>query len=105
MNNEVFLIFLIVVCTLFIQFRLRMIDRRMDRLSRLDAKIDTLLKHAGITFDEFYDVPPGVREALEEGKRILAIQRYRELTGAGLVEAKAFTEEIRRRGFNMKTGK
>lgn len=105
MNNEAFLIFLIVVCTLFIQLRLRMIDRRMDRLSRLDAKIDTLLKHAGMTFDEFYDVPPGVREPLEEGKRILAIQRYRELTGAGLVEAKAFTEEIRRRGFNMKTGR
>ena len=67
--------------------RLSIIERRLDRVSRLDAKIDALLKNAGITFDEFQDCPPDVREAIDGGETILAIKRYRQATGAGLKEA------------------
>jgi hypothetical protein len=78
--------------------RLAAIDRRLNRLSRLDAKVDTLLRATGIKFDELQDVPIDVREALERGETILAIKRFRHATGVGLKEAKDFVDEVRRRG-------
>ena len=77
--------------------RLSVMERRLNALSRLDAKVDALLKAAGIQFDEYQDVPSDVREALERGEMILAIKRYRQATGGGLKEAKDFIDEIRRR--------
>jgi hypothetical protein len=62
----------------------------------MDAKIDALLKTAGIHFDRLQDVPAGVREALQRGETILAVKRYRQATGVGLKEAKEFVDEIRR---------
>jgi hypothetical protein len=84
-----------VIALLFI--RLSAVERRLSRLSRIDAKVDALLKNAGIPFDEFQGVPVGVREALERGETILAIQRFRAATGVGLKEAKEFVDEVRRR--------
>lgn len=80
--------------------RLAAIDRRLNRLSRLDAKVDALLRASGVKFDELQDVPADVREALERGETILAIKRFRQATGAGLKEAKDFVDEIRRRGLS-----
>ena len=77
--------------------RLSAVERRLNRLSRLDAKVDALLKNAGVQFDQFQDVPADVREALERGETILAIKRFRAATGAGLKEAKEFIDEVRRR--------
>jgi hypothetical protein len=77
--------------------RLSAVERRLNRLSRLDAKIDALLRHAGVNFDPFQDVPADVKEALERGETILAIKRFRQATGAGLKDAKEFVDEIRRR--------
>jgi hypothetical protein len=73
------------------------IGRRLNRLSRLEAKVDALLKGAGIAFDELHDVPADVRDALERGETILAIQRFRQATGAGLKEARSFIREVERR--------
>lgn len=77
--------------------RLSSIEHRLNRLSRIDAKLDTLLKNAGIAFDELHDLPPDVREALERGERIEAIRRFRQATGGGLKEAKDAIDEARRR--------
>ena len=77
--------------------RLVTLERRLNRLSRLDAKLDALLNHAGIEFDPFGDIPPDAREALERGETILAIKRLRQATGSGLKETKAFVDDVRRR--------
>jgi ribosomal protein L7/L12 len=66
-------------------------------LSRLEAKLDALLKHQGIQFDPFSDCPPAVVDALRRGKKIDAIKAYRAATGAGLKEAKDYVEELQRR--------
>ena len=87
------------IALLFI--RLSSLEQRLDRLSRLDAKVDALLKHSGIEFDPFGDVPADVREALERGQRILAIKRFRQATGVGLKEAKEFVDEVRRRTYGV----
>ena len=77
--------------------KLAAMDRRLMRLSRLETKVDSLLKAAGVTFDPMGEVPPAVREALDRGETILAVKRFREATGAGLKEAKDFVDEVRRR--------
>ena len=77
--------------------RLLAIERRLARLSRVDAKLDALLRNAGVTFDEYQDVPPEVREALQQGRTVLAVKLIRQTTGVGLKEAKEFVDEVRRR--------
>lgn len=103
MNETILVAILISVGVVIVFTRLASLEHRLNRLSRLDAKIDALLKHAGIEFDEFQDVPPEVREALERGETILAIKRFREATGADLKEAKHFVDEVRRRRFTAAT--
>jgi hypothetical protein len=77
---------------------LTVLDRRLNRLSRLDSKLDALLRRAGLQCGGLEDVPTGVREALQQGQTIVAVKRYRQSAGAGLKEAKQFIDEVRRRG-------
>jgi hypothetical protein len=97
MNQFVFLSIAVGIGIALVLTRLSVVERRLNRLSRLDAKVDVLLKHAGIAFDEFQDCPPDVREAIDRNETVLAIKRYRQATGAGLKEAKEFIDEVRRR--------
>jgi ribosomal protein L7/L12 len=69
--------------------------RRLDRLSRMEAKIDALLTHTGAAYDPLRDVPPEVIEAIDRGETIHAVKRYRDATGAGLRDAKDFVDEVR----------
>jgi ribosomal protein L7/L12 len=91
-------IFLIVaIAVSAVALRLRAEARA--RLSRLEAKIDRLLKDAGAAQDAeakepAADVPAGVLEALERGNKIEAIKRYRAVTGVDLAEARNFVEAL-----------
>lgn len=97
MNEAIVVSVLIVIGTTLLSVKLSALEQRLNRLSRLDAKVDALLKHAGIQFDGLQDVPLDVREAIERGETILAIKRFRAATGVGLKEAKEFVDEVRRR--------
>jgi hypothetical protein len=66
------------------------------RLSRVEAKVDTLLKHARIEFDESQGAPPGVAAAIAQGRTIEAIKLYRAASGLGLAEAKERVDELKR---------
>lgn len=74
--------------------RLRDLGRRVDRIPRVEAKLDALMSHQGIHFGPMTGVHPAVADALARGKKVLAIYRYREATGAGLKEAKEAIEEL-----------
>ena len=78
-------------------FRMAALEARLTMLSRVEAKLDALLKHAGIKFDPYGDVPASVVDALRRGDKIQAIRDYRAATGVGLKEAKEFVEEVQRR--------
>jgi len=95
--NEVIVAGLIGIGVALLVIKVSALEGRLNRLSRLEAKVDALLKHAGVRFDEFQDVPADVREALERGETILAIKRLRASTGVGLKEAKDVVDELRRR--------
>ncbi|MFV0129305.1 hypothetical protein ACLGI4_16615 [Streptomyces sp. HMX112] len=62
------------------------------RIARLEHKIDLILDHLGIQ-----DTDPAlaqVAELVRQGKKIEAIKRYRTLTGADLIEAKAAVDRL-----------
>jgi hypothetical protein len=97
--NEAFLLGMVVAGLAAAAMILRLNSRAQNSsaLSRLEAKLDALLKHQGIHFDPFADAPPRVLDALRRGAKIEAIKEYRAATGAGLKEAKEFVEEMQRR--------
>lgn len=70
-----------------------------SRVSRLEAEMEYLYRHFGLTFSENASPSddPRVLEALKKNNMIEAIKVYRELTNLGLAEAKTAVEEIRRR--------
>jgi ribosomal protein L7/L12 len=78
-------------------FRLALLERRVAAISRIDGKLDALLRHAGVQFDPYENVSADVADALRRGEKIEAIKRYRLATGAGLKDAKDFVEEVQRR--------
>lgn len=97
MNETMLLSGLVGVGIALVLIRLSALERRLNRVSRLEAKVDALLRHSGVEFDPFRDMPSDVQEALERGQTILAIKRLREATGVSLKEAKALVDEVRRR--------
>ena len=62
------------------------------RLDRIEKKLDLILKHLGIDYRD--DQSDQVIALLRQGRKIEAIKVYREMTGAGLAEAKAAVEAM-----------
>jgi ribosomal protein L7/L12 len=74
------------------------LQKRVTSLSRVEAKVDLLLRHAGIAqHDPYANLPTPVIEAIQRGEKIQAIKLYREASGATLKDAKDFIEEVQRR--------
>jgi ribosomal protein L7/L12 len=68
-------------------------------IRRLQAQMDQLYQHLGLTFVENTSAndDPQVVAALRAGNVIEAIKLYREKTGLGLTPAKADVDEMRSR--------
>lgn len=66
----------------------RQLERRLDRLER---KVDLLMQHMGV---QQQGPDQDVLNLARAGRKIEAIKRYRELTGAGLKEAKDAVERL-----------
>jgi ribosomal protein L7/L12 len=97
--NETFLLGLVIgaLAAAVAVGRIASRERHSRALSRLEAKVDALLKHEGIQFDPYKDLHPRVLDALRRGEKIEAIKEYRQATGVGLKEAKEYVDEIERR--------
>lgn len=63
------------------------LDTYRKRIRFLEVKVDALVKHAGIEFDDSNFVPVEVYHAIKAGHSLKAIRLYRGITGAGLKEA------------------
>ena len=70
-----------------------------SRILHLEAQVDFLYRHLGVTFLEQNspDDDPRILEALRRNNLIEAIKVYREINDIGLAEAKAAVEAIRAR--------
>ncbi|MCM2420135.1 MULTISPECIES: ribosomal protein L7/L12 [unclassified Streptomyces] len=73
------------------------LERKVDRVERrirlMERRQELILRHLGI---EEVDAPDlrEINELVRQGKKIQAIKAYRELTGAGLKEAKEAVERL-----------
>lgn len=70
----------------------RRIDRANRRTAQLTHKVDLILDHLGIQEPQPELAP--VRALIVEGKKLHAIKAYREITGAGLKEAKEAVDHM-----------
>jgi len=89
---------LVVLGILVVLWNVLTLHKRVAALSRVDAKLDALLKHSQVDYDPFDRVSKDVAQALKLGDTIMAIKHYRKETGAALKDAKEYIEEIQRRG-------
>ncbi len=95
--REVFTsLFVAVISVLvFLQgLELARLRKRVAALSRIEAKLDLVLEHAGLKYVPYANVPAPVITALQSGNKIQAIKLYRDATGASLKDAKDLIEEI-----------
>ena len=95
--GDVFRSFFLAVLSLAFLFQtweLARLRKRLPALSRIEAKLDLVLQHAGLKYVPYANLPAPVINALQNGKKIEAIKLYREATGAGLKEAKELIEEV-----------
>jgi len=69
------------------------------RLRRVERKLDLIIEHLGIRYDDADrdGILDEVRVLADEGRKIDAIKRHRELTGSNLVEAKRAVEDYMHR--------
>ena len=70
-----------------------------SRIVHLEAQVDFLYRHLGITYVENNnpDDDPRIIDALRKNNLIEAIKIYREINDIGLAEAKTAVEAIRAR--------
>ena len=70
-----------------------------SRIVHLEAQVDYLYKHLGVTFVEQSNPEddPRILDALRKNNLIEAIKIYREINNVGLAEAKTAVEGIRAR--------
>ena len=100
MDQPVLILLFVVLLWIVVFRRLRTSQRQgpvgelMKRQLRLEAKVDLLMKHAGLSYDPHANVPPGVLAALQAGQKIEAIRQYRQATGVDLKTAKEFVESL-----------
>ena len=71
--------------------------KRTRRLGRIEAKLDLLMRNAGIEFGPYEGLPAQVVDALNRGDKLGAIKLYYSTAGVGLKEAKNVIEDIQRR--------
>jgi hypothetical protein len=65
------------------------------RVAELEERLDYLFKHLGVQYtDQPPWADPRVMDAIRRGNKIEAIKIYREMTNAGLAEAKAVIDRI-----------
>jgi hypothetical protein len=77
--------------------RITALQQRIGSLSRIEAKVDLLLKQANIKYDPYANISSEIAEAVRSGQTIKAIKLYRESRGVGLKEARDFIVEMQGR--------
>jgi len=70
-----------------------------ERIRRLEEQVAFLYEHLGLAPPRAGDVSTDAEliALINDGRKINAIKRYRDLTGLGLAEAKDAVEQIERR--------
>ena len=66
----------------------------LHKHQRLEKKVEAMMRHIGMRYDAYHDVPEGIHEHIQKGNTLEAIKLYRQHSGAGLRDAKEAVEEM-----------
>ena len=93
MDPQTVLLAILLLLQVALVISLRDVSRRTDwQIPRLERKVDLILKHLGLTFED--KAGEMVRPLLLAGSKKEAIKEYRRITGVGLKDAKEAVEAI-----------
>ena len=71
------------------------VDQIFKRLGAIEAQLAVLSERAGVPYDHAASgAPQAVLDLIAAGDRMGALIKYRELTGAGLEEARSVVEAL-----------
>lgn len=70
------------------------ISQLKDELRRTNLTLNKIVKHLGIEEEITENIDYELKSIISEDGKIKAIKRYREVTGAGLKEAKEYVDNL-----------
>jgi ribosomal protein L7/L12 len=71
-----------------------LLSKRLDYIEEHLTRLGAAVGYQYAPMNSGPEVPPEVRDLVRAGKKIQAINRYRELTGVGLKEAKDVVDTV-----------
>jgi ribosomal protein L7/L12 len=86
----------VVAVGVLLMARMLVLDQRLKALVLMNAKIDVLLRHSGISLNPHENLPDDLRqdllEAIRQGRKLDAVKRYKGATNTELRESKEFID-------------
>ncbi len=90
MSNETFMLIISAIILLLLLILIA-INQLRKSVNRTNLTLDKIAQKIGVADPVGDDL---IKSFIENGKKIEAIKRYRELTGAGLKEAADYVEKL-----------
>ncbi|MFJ7031978.1 hypothetical protein ACIQUE_13390 [Bacillus cereus] len=87
-------ILIVAVGFIYIAEKLATIEKKNDaRLKRIEDRLQLITKEMGIVERE-PEINKELRQLVEEGKKVTAVKRVREVFGFSLLEAKQYVDKL-----------
>lgn len=93
MNNILALVALLMISVVTVSLAIRM-DKLEKEIHRMKTKLNRISEHIGLPDPVSEELKTVLLELVSKGEKIKAVKEYRKATGAGLLEAKQYVDEL-----------
>ncbi|WP_018455634.1 hypothetical protein [Bradyrhizobium sp. WSM4349] len=94
-TSTAFVLAMLAALAFYFRLRIAVLQRRLVSLERVEAKLDLLLKHGGLSYEPLGGSTE-IEDALKAGEKVRAVSLFRAANGCTLAEAKAAIERAQR---------
>lgn len=93
MNNILALAALLMISVVTVSLAIRM-DKLEKDILNMKTKLNRISEHVGLPDSVSEELKTVLLELVSKGEEIKAVKEYRKATGAGLLEAKQYIDEL-----------
>lgn len=93
MNNILALVALLMISVVTVSLAIRM-DKLEKDILNMKTKLNRISEHIGLPDPVSDELKIVLLELVSKGEEIKAVKEYRKATGAGLLEAKQYIDEL-----------
>ncbi|MER2295392.1 MAG: hypothetical protein ABS913_08735 [Desemzia incerta] len=93
MNNILALVALLMISVVTVSLAIRM-DKLEKDILNMKTKLNRISEHIGLPDPVSGELKTVLLELVSKGEAIKAVKEYRKATGAGLLEAKQYVDEL-----------